>query len=140
MVMANRPEVRTAAAPVVAVDTVLLAQQMVAALARVPFRRPLHGRSSRLSNFGTSLTREVVRSFMGYCSSLPIAEFRSIELLLDDLCRVVMAPVVSARHVAHTDIEIGGVPGILYVPRGAAPHGVVLYLHGGGYIGTSPTT
>jgi epsilon-lactone hydrolase len=139
MVMANRPEVRTAAAPVVAVDTVLLAQQMVAALARLPFRRPLHGRSSRLSNFGTSLTREVVRSFMGYCSSLPIAEFRSIELLLDDLCRVVMAPVVSARHVAHTAITIGGVPGILYVPRGAAPPGVVLYLHGGGYIGTSPT-
>ena len=31
MVMADRPEVRTAAAPVVAIDTVLLAQQMAAA-------------------------------------------------------------------------------------------------------------
>ena len=46
MVMANRPEVRTASAPVVAIDTVLLAQQMVAALARLPFRKPLRGRSS----------------------------------------------------------------------------------------------
>ena len=139
MVMADRPEVETAAAPVVAIDTVLLAQQMLAALARLPFRRPLRGRSTPLSNLGANLTREVIRSFMGYCSSLPIAEFRSIELLLDDLCRVVMPPVVSARDVAHTRTTLGGVPGILYVPKGAPPQGVSLYLHGGGYIGTSPT-
>jgi acetyl esterase/lipase len=139
MVMANRPEVRTAAAPVVAIDTILLAQQMVAALARLPFRNPLRGNSNPLSNFGASLTREVLRSFMGYCSSLPIAEFRSIELLLDDLCRVVMPPVVDARHVAHSSTEIGGVPGILYAPQDDEAQGVILYLHGGGYIGTSPT-
>jgi monoterpene epsilon-lactone hydrolase len=139
MVMADRPEVRTAAAPVVAIDTVLLAQQMVAALARLPFRSPFRGNSSRLANFGASVTREVVRSFMGYCSSLPIAEFRSIELLLDDLCKVVMPPIVHARDVDGTQTTIGGVPGILYVPRGSDPQGVALYLHGGGYIGTSPT-
>jgi len=139
MVMADRPEVRTAPPPVVAIDTVLLAQQMVAALARLPFRKPLRGHSSLLANFGTSVTREVLRSFMGYCSSLPIAEFRSIELLLDDLCKVVMPPVVHARDVDLMDTELGGVPGILYVPRDAEPQGVVLYLHGGGYIGTSPT-
>ena len=139
MVMADRPEVRTAAAPVVAIDTLLLAQQMAAALARVPFRHPFRGAGDLLSNVGTSVTREVIRSFMGYCSSLPIAEFRSIEQLLDDLCKVVMPPVVSFRDVDHTVTEIGGVPGILYVPRGADPVGVALYLHGGGYIGTSPT-
>ena len=139
MVMADRPEVRTARAPVVAIDTVLLAQQMVAALARLPFRHPMRGTSGRVSNFGASVTREVVRSFMGYCSSLPIAEFRSIEQLLDELCKVVMPPVVRARDVDHARTQIGGVPGILYVPRGAEPEGVVLYLHGGGYIGTSPT-
>ena len=139
MVMARRPEVETSTPPVVAIDTVLLAQQMLAALARLPFRSPLSGRSNRLSNLGANLTREVLRSFMGYCSSLPIAEFRSIELLLDDLCRVVMPPVVRARDVTFTTTEIGGVPGILYVPRGADPVGVCLYLHGGGYIGTSPT-
>jgi acetyl esterase/lipase len=137
--MADRPEVRTAPTPVVAIDTVLLAQQMVAALARLPFRKPLRGNSNLLANFGTSVTREVLRSFMGYCSSLPIAEFRSIELLLDDLCKVVMPPVVHSRDVELIDTELGGVPGILYVPRDAEPQGVVLYLHGGGYIGTSPT-
>ncbi len=139
MVMADRPEVRTAAAPVVAIDTVLLAQQMAAALTRVPFRRPLRGGSGRLSNFGASVTREVVRSFMGYCSSLPIAEFRSIEQLLDDLCKVVMSPIVRLRDVDHTATTIGGVPGILYRPRDSVPQGMILYLHGGGYIGTSPT-
>ena len=74
MVMANRPEVRTAPAPVVAIDTLLLGQQMMAALARVPFRHPLRGNSNLLANLGTNVTREVLRSFMGYCSSLPIAE------------------------------------------------------------------
>ncbi|HTU38761.1 MAG TPA: alpha/beta hydrolase, partial [Acidimicrobiales bacterium] len=34
--------------------------------------------------------------------------------------------------------EFGGVPGILYLPRSMPPVGVILYLHGGGYIGTSP--
>ena len=139
MVMADRPEVRTARAPVVAIDTVLLAQQMAGALARLPFRRPLRGNSGLLSNFGAGVTREVVRSFMGYCSSLPIAEFRSIELLLDDLCKVVMPPVVHAHGVERIETSIGGVPGILYLPRRAESQGVVLYLHGGGYIGTSPT-
>jgi len=139
MVMANRPEVRTAPAPVVAIDTLLLGQQMMAALARVPFRHPLRGNSNLLANLGTNVTREVLRSFMGYCSSLPIAEFRSIELLLDDLCKVVMPPVVHSRDVDSTLTTIGGVPGILYVPRDVEPQGVSLYLHGGGYIGTSPT-
>jgi acetyl esterase/lipase len=139
MVMADRPEVRTAPVPVVAIDTVLLAQQMVAALARLPFRKPLRGSSGLLANFGTSVTREVVRSFMGNCSSLPIAEFRSIELLLDDLCKVVMPPVVHTRDVECIETSIGGVPGILHVPLDAKSQGVVFYLHGGGYIGTSPT-
>ena len=139
MVMARRPEVQTASAPVAALDTLLLGQQLVGALARLPFRRPLAGRSSRLSNLGASTTREVIRSFMGYATSLPIAEFRSIELLLDEICRVVMPPVVELFGVKHRVVEIGGVPGILYVPRDVEPEGVVVYLHGGGYIGTSPT-
>ena len=138
MVMARRPEVKTAPGPVVAIDTVLLAQQMTAALGRLPFTRPFTGRSNPLSSLGANLTREMARSFMGYCSSLPIAEFRSIELLLDGLCEVVMPPVVRAFDVDHRAAEFGGVPGILYWPRRAAPRGVVLYLHGGGYIGTSP--
>ena len=139
MVMANRPEVATASGPITAVDTVVLAQQMVAALARVPFRRPLDGRSTPIANLGAAVTREVVRTFMGYASSLPVEEFRSIERLLDDLCRVVMPPVVSRFDVAERSAELGGVPGRLFQPRGVEAEGVILYLHGGGYIGTSPT-
>ena len=139
MVMANRPEVRTAPAPVVALDTVLLAEHMAMAVARVPFRKPLQGPSTRISNLGANVTRELVRSFMGYVTSLPVAEFRSIEQLLDELCKVVMPPVVNSFGVERRVTEIGGVPGILYVPRDTDPKGVVLYLHGGGYIGTSPT-
>ncbi len=137
--MANRPEVKTAPAPVVAVDTVVLAQQMLGALARVPFRHPLSGRSNRLSNVGEAVTREVIRSFMGYASSLPVPEFRSIEYMLDELCKVVMPPVVRSFEVSQRSIALGGVPGILYEPRKCEPDGVILYLHGGGYIGTSPT-
>ena len=91
-----------------------------------------------MSNLGQNVTREVIRSFMGYVTSLPVPEFRSIEMLLDDLCQVVMPPIVHARGVDREVTEIGGVPGILYVPRQVEPRGVILYLHGGGYIGTSP--
>jgi len=136
--MGRRPDVETASLPITALDTLLLSQQLTVALARVPFRRPLHGRSSRLSNLGQNVTREVLRSFMGYVTSLPVPEFRSIEQMLDDLCRVVMPPVVNLRGIDHTATQIGSVPGILYVPRTGEPRGVILYLHGGGYIGTSP--
>ena len=124
--------------PITALDTLLLGQQLTVALARIPFRRPLEGHSSRLSNLGQNVTREVIRSFMGCVTALPVPEFRSIELLLDDLCQVVLPPIVHARGVERTATSIGGVPGILYLPREGTPRGVILYLHGGGYIGTSP--
>ena len=95
MVMARRPDVKTAAGSIAAIDTLGLAQQLANALVRVPFRALPAGDDSRLHRIGASVTREVVRSFMGYCSSLPIEEFRSIELVLDDLCRVVMRPAVA---------------------------------------------
>jgi epsilon-lactone hydrolase len=139
MAMGNRPEVKTAPAPIVVLDVSLLAQHFATALARVPFRRPFAGHSSPLSNLGISVTREVIRAFMGYASSLRIPEFRSLELVLDDICKVIMPPIVSSLDVEGHAAEFGGVPGILYVPRQREAVGVVLYLHGGGYIGTSPT-
>ncbi len=138
MVMAERPEVATAPAPIAVVDTVLLVQQIGAALIRVPFRNPLQGHSRAITSLGASATREVVRAFMGYASSLPIDEFRSIEQMLDTVCTAVMPPVVAAFGVQAHRTSFGGVPGILYLPPGRNPHGVILYLHGGGYIGTSP--
>jgi monoterpene epsilon-lactone hydrolase len=139
MAMGNRPEVETAQAPIAALDVALLAQQLGAALLRVPFRRPMRqGASNPAANFGICVTREVIRTFMGYASSLPIPEFRSVELVLDDICKVIMPPVVRALDVKGHPAVLGGVPGILYHPRAREPVGVILYLHGGGYIGTSP--
>ncbi len=99
---------------------------------------PSAGESSPLSNLGITVTREVIRAFMGYSSSLRIPEFRSLELVLDDICKRIMPPIVRSLDVEGRAAEFGGVPGILYVPRHRTPEGVVLYLHGGGYIGTSP--
>jgi monoterpene epsilon-lactone hydrolase len=137
--MGNRPEVETARAPIVALDVSLLAGHFATALARVPFRHPFRGQSSPLSNLGITVTREVIRAFMGYSSSLRIPEFRSLELVLDDICKRIMPPIVRSLDVEGRPAEFGGVPGILYNPRHMVPEGVVLYLHGGGYIGTSPT-
>jgi epsilon-lactone hydrolase len=139
MVMGKRPEVKTASAPVVALDVGLLAQVLVTAMARVPFRHPFAGSSSPASNLATSVTREEIRAFMGYCSSLRVPEFRSLEVFLDDICRMIMPPIVRSLDVECRAVEYGGVPGVLYLPRRADPVGLILYLHGGGYIGTSPT-
>jgi monoterpene epsilon-lactone hydrolase len=138
MAMGDRPGVETASAPIAALDVVLGLQYMASALGRLPFRTPFRGGSSALSNLGSSVTREVVRSFMGFASSLCISEFRSFELVVDNACKVIMPPFVRSLEVAARQIELGGVPGILYMPRDRPPIGVILYLHGGGYIGTSP--
>lgn len=139
MAMGNRPEVKTASAPVAALDVGLLAQVLATAMARVPFCHPLKGDFSPASNLAHSVTRETIRAFMGYCSALRIPEFRSVELVLDDICKVIMPPVVRSLDVECHTVEYGGVPGILYLPRHTTPVGFILYLHGGGYIGTSPT-
>ena len=152
MVMADRPEVETASAPVTALTVVGLAESMLNGLARVPFRRPWQGGNGLLGNLGQSVTRQAIRSFMGYSMGLPIEEFRSMEKILDDLCRVVMPPFVGfADGVEIKSDTINGVPGIwcrakassdAYVDddeQRRAIGATVLYLHGGGYIGTSPS-
>ncbi len=139
MVMAQRPEVRTASAPVTAVTLAGLGENLVNALARVPFRRPWEGPSDPLQNLGANLTRQVIRSFMGYSTGLPIEEFRSMEGALDGLCKVVLPPWVALRDGVSIETGvIGGVPGVWARPRKGSANGTILYLHGGGYIGTSP--
>ena len=140
MAMGNRPNVETAQTPIAALDVALLAQQLAAAMVRVPFRRPLRqGGSNPASNLGISVTREVIRSFMGYTSSLPIPEFRSVELVLDDICKVIMPPVVRSLDVDESSRRARWRARHPLPPRADASRvGVIFYLHGGGYIGTSP--
>lgn len=138
MVMGKRPDVATASKPITALTLVGLGEQLLTSLASVPLRRPWEGPAGLLDNVGRSFTRQVMRSFMGYSSSLPIPEFRSMEMAIDDLCRVVLPPVVRALDVEMQRAEVGGVPGTWYRRRDREPLGTMLYLHGGGYIGTSP--
>jgi epsilon-lactone hydrolase len=137
MVMGRREGVATAPWTITATDLAGLAGQMATAMARVPFRRPWAGGGSRPHNVAVAVTRETIRSFMGYASSLPIDEYRSVEMVLDDLCGLVLPPVMRALDVGTERATVAGVPGIWYRPHGEV-RGTFLYLHGGGYIGTSP--
>jgi acetyl esterase/lipase len=138
MVMGKRPDVKTAPASIAAVTLLGLGEQLATSLVSVPLRRPWEGPAGVLDNVGRSVTRQVMRSFMGYSSSLPIPEFRSLEMAIDDVCRVVLPPFVRALEVGMVAGEAGGVPGMWYRPKQGEPLGTILYLHGGGYIGTSP--
>ncbi len=138
MVMARRPGVAHASWPITSTDLAALAGSMGAALARVPLRRPWDRSGSVLENVVMATTRETIRTFMGFASSLPIDEWRSVELALDDLCRLLLPPINDVRGVQTEPGSVAGVPGVWYRQRGAEPRGTVLYLHGGGYIGTSP--
>ena len=59
-------------------------------------------------------------------------------MVLDDLCGVVLPPLVRSLDVVLEVASVAGVPGIWYRPRKGEVRGTILYLHGGGYVGTSP--
>lgn len=138
MVMGRRPDVATAPGPIAALAVAGLGEQLVTSLLSVPFRRPWEGDQSLADNIGRSVTRQVMRAFMGYAAALPTREFRSLEMAIDDVCALVMPPVARTLDVEMAEHTIAGVSGIRYRPRGVARKGVILYLHGGGYIGTCP--
>jgi epsilon-lactone hydrolase len=152
MVMSDRPEVRTAPWPIAAIDAAGLAAGLVAGLGRLPFRNPRRGPGSLPRNLAVSATRELTRSFLGYASSLPVDEFRSLERILDEISGRILPPFVTLQGVRAEPDRVAGVPGVWFRPRlervsrqpttaGPAPPasaGTIVYLHGGGYIGTSP--
>ena len=138
MVMGRRPGVERSSWPVAMTDLVGLMGQMSVAMARVPLRRPWDGEGNLAHNLAVTMTRETIRTFMGYSTSLPIDQFRSVELVLDDLSGAVLAPVVSFRGADHEAGSVGGVLGEWIRPRNGRSGGTILYLHGGGYVGTSP--
>lgn len=144
MVMGDRPDVETASLPIALVDLLGLGATMGVALARVPFRDPFGGKGTLPHRLGVSVTREVLRSFMGFSTGLRVQEFRSVELVLDRLCKVALRPPVDALGVEVEHGEVGGVSGTWYRHHDAPteddgrPARVLLYLHGGGYVGTSP--
>ena len=139
VVMGKRPDVHTASRPIAAVDAIGLAGVFTAALARIPLRVPWRGPSNRVHNVVVSSTRELVRSLIGYMTSLPIDEFRALEVWLDDMSRMVLPPFVKAQGAAMSPGTVGGVPGLWFRAADVESVGTLVYLHGGGYIGTSPS-
>lgn len=139
MVMGRRPDVMTAPAPRAALAVGGLALRMTAALARVPLAKPWRGPDTVAHNVGYEVTRRVMRAFMDYAVSLDTPELRSVEVVLDDLCRSVLPPFVHSLGVSIEEDVVGGVPGTWYRPAVDEPTGTILYLHGGGYVATSPS-
>lgn len=138
MVMATRPGVKTAPAPLTAVAMAGLAGRLATALATIPLKRPFDGPEQPLENLGQNVTREVMKAFFGFATSLDTPSLRSVEQVIDDISRTVLPPFVHRMQVAMGTDELGGVPGMWYRPSDREPVGVIVYLHGGGYIATSP--
>jgi acetyl esterase/lipase len=145
--MSDRPEVRTASWPIAAVDVAELSSNLLGAVARLPFRSPWRGPGNAPRNLAVATTRELVRSLLGYAASLPIDEFRALERVLDAVSGQVLRPFVVFQGVKVQEDDLGGVPGLWFRPsppeedgENALPlsAGTIVYLHGGGYIGTSP--
>lgn len=137
--MAARPDVQVASPAIAAVDTLGLAGAFAQAALRIPLRAPWRGPSSMSRNIAVASTRELLRSLMGYMTSLPVDEFRAIERVLDEISRAVLPPLVTAQGITMTSGEVGGVEGLWFRPRRQAAAGTIVYLHGGGFIGTSPS-
>lgn len=137
MVMADRPEVETSglAGTVRAVGTV--ATRLGVTLGTLPLRRPWRGPNGALTNLAQESTREIIHSFLDGALRLPTPELRSMEKLLDDLCRAVLPPF-RARPTRIEEGEVSGIPGIWVRPE-SRPRGTILYLHGGGYLATTPS-
>ncbi len=138
MVMAGRPGVKTAPLPTTAVNLAGFAGRLAAALATVPLKRPFDGPEQPLENLGQNVTREVMKAFFGFATALDTPSLRSFEKVIDDISRTVLPPFVHRMKVAMGTDAIGGVPGMWYRPADREPNGMIIYLHGGGYIATSP--
>lgn len=137
MVMADRPEVATASLVDTARTVGELAVRLGGTIAALPFHRPWEGPSSVLDNTTTESLREVLKTALSYSMGLPTPRLRSMEKVLDDLCRIVLPPWATNGGLSVGDGSVGGVSGLWVRPPGR-PRGTVLYLHGGGYLATTP--
>lgn len=137
--MASRPEVRVASAPITVVDVVGLGGTFLGAVARTTLRAPWRGPASPLHNIAVASTRELIRSLMGYLTSLPLDEFRALESVLDGVSRTVLPPFVKRQGVRMAAGRADDVPGLWFRTADSDPVGTIVYLHGGGNIGTSPS-
>lgn len=136
--MADRPDVEVARVPLAVTAAAGLVANLGVALASLPFRRPFDGPDGPVRNLGMNAVRETVRALMGYVVTLRIPEMRAMEWAMDRACRVLMRPLVARQDVVTEEAVVGGVPGTWYRRRDGERIGTILYLHGGGYLATTP--
>lgn len=137
MVMADRPDVETAGIVESVLTVAELGARVSATLATLPLQQPWSGPSSIVDNTIEESLREILKTLLTYSMNLPTPRLRSLEKVLDDLCRVVLPPVATRDGVTIEDDTIRGIPGVWVRPPGR-PRATILYLHGGGYLATTP--
>ncbi len=137
MVMADRPDVKTAPMPETALTLAELGARMASTLATLPMHQPWRGPESPVDNAIHESVREILKTLLSYALTLPTPRLRSLEKFLDDLCRAVLRPIATRDGVSVEDREVGGIPGVWVRPEGH-PRATIVYLHGGGYLATTP--
>ena len=137
MVMADRPGVQTAGLVESTLTVTELGARMIATIATLPLHQPWAGPQSIVDNTIEESLREIVKTLLTYSMNLPTPRLRSLEKVLDDLCRAVLPPIATRDGVTVDDDTIGGIPGVWVRPP-ARPRATILYLHGGGYLATTP--
>ena len=137
MVMADRPGVKTAPLQETALTLVELGARMSTTLATLPVHQPWRGPESLVDNTVHESVREILKTLLSFSLTLPTPRLRSLEKFLDDLCRRVLRPVATRDGVTIEDDDVGGIPGVWVRPP-HRPRATILYLHGGGYLATTP--
>jgi acetyl esterase/lipase len=137
MVMADRPEVKTAPAYETALTLTELGARMATTMATLPLHQPWNGPESVVDNTVHESVREILKTLLTFSLTLPTPRLRSLEKFLDDLCRQVLRPVATRDGVTIEDDEVNGIPGVWVRPP-HHPRATILYLHGGGYLATTP--
>ena len=137
MVMADRPGVKTAPVYETAMTLAELGARMTTTMATLPLHQPWNGPESMMDNTIHESVREILKTLLSYSLTLPTPRLRSLEKFLDDLCRVVLRPIATRDGVTVEDGEVGGIPGVWVRPT-IQPKATIVYLHGGGYLATTP--
>jgi len=138
MVMADRPGVKTAPMPETVLTLAELSTRMASTLATLPLHQPWRGPESPVNNTIHESVREILKTLLTYTLTLPTPRLRSLEKVLDDLCRAVLRPIATRDGVTVEDREVGGIPGVWLRPGDHHPRATIIYLHGGGYLATTP--
>lgn len=138
MVMGRRPGVATAGV----VDTLRALLGMVVAIVRSVTSglrsAPWRGAHDPGRAVAHELLLSSMKGFMTYAVDLPTPELRSVEIVIDDAAGMALPMPWIREQIHHVDATVGGVDGQWVIPRHGTLHGALLYLHGGGYVATTP--